>query len=421
MATSWSRRHSRSGLRLLTALGATAVALTLAAPALAYPQGSFACYATSLHVDGASDPLVANTNAVPCMNDSQSAASNQVHGSAGTAQSGANSASTSQVLHDTPVNGDNGSAQSSAQEAVIVSGNTVIKADVFNTQASVTCSAGSPQLAGSARVGALNVNGNPVPLKGGPQDVSTPAGVLHVDASYSPGSNVLYQRGLWLQTSAGDIIVSEAAVGYVNSPCVNGLPPPPPTPPNPAFGCRGIALQNNGNVSFVANLAVVPCVSSSSSAASYSAGNTFTSETGLYASTSSSPDPLPAYTTLTPYPQGTTVNASAGAATVDIGPGTGAEITAGVTSANATGACFNRAVVLKSSSQVHGLHVGSIAFADLTLPTDIPLPGGGILHVNWYFSDGYFVQRRALWLQTPAAGDVIVGDVIAGANDQNPC
>jgi hypothetical protein len=316
------------------------------------------------------------------------------------------------------VNGDNGTAQGAAQQATIASGSTVIKADAISAQAAVTCSAGSPALSGQASVGNLSINGNSVLLTGGPQDIPTPAGTLHVDAAYSPGSNVRHQRALWLQTSAGDIIVDEAAVGYVNQPCVNGSPPPPPTV-KPALGCRGIAVQYNGGANFVANFPVVPCASAQSSGADFTTTNSFTSVSSVYANTSSSPDPI---ATSTPYPQGTTVAARAGSGSADIGSGLSVEIKANTTGAAATGVCFNHAVALTSSSQVHGLQVGGTAIADSTVPTDIALAGGATLHVNWYYTDGSYVERRALWLQGATLGqDVVIGDVIAGANDTNPC
>lgn len=414
--------RSAMGWRIAGAVAALGAALLLAAPAAAYPQGAFACYASALHVDGANDPLVANSSAVPCQSQSQSAASNQVNGPPGTAQSGRNSATTGGILHDVPQDGDTATAQATALEAVIVSGNTVIKADVFNTKAAVVCTSASPVFSGSASVGDLTVNGNSIPLTGGPQTVSTPAGPLHVAATYQPASNVFEERGLWLQTAQGDIVVSEAAVGYVNTPCVNGSPPPPPSPPNPGLGCRGVALQNNGSFNFTANLAVVPCVSSSQSASTLTGDAGSVSASGLYARTGSSPDPLPTYSALTPFPSGTYVTADAGAANVELALGGGQDVAAGPVSAHGAGACLNRAPALQSSSSVVGLRVGATHFADSTMPMDIALPGGGTLHVNWYYSDGYYVARRALWLEAPSQGlSVIVGDVIAGANDANPC
>jgi hypothetical protein len=342
---------------------------------------------------------------------------------AGTITANAPSASTSSTLNYdpavnyAPVDGDNGTAQASAQTVTIVSGSTVIKADGLSAQAAVTCQLGNFVLSGSASVGALSINGNPVTLTGGPQDIPTPAGTLHVDAAYAPLTVARYQRALWLQTSSGDIIAAEAAVAGVDAPCTNGAPPPPPPP---GFGCWGSAIQytviGNAGRPFVANPNIGPCVDRHASAVNFGFASDFVAIKAPYADTSAAnPDPLP---TTTPYPDGASASATAGAASVQIGTGDSA-IRANALSATATSTCSNRTFKFSGDSHVGGLRVGGVPIPDSTGPTDIKVLGG-TLHVNWSGGASNYTERRALWLESTLGEDIVVGDVISGVNT-NPC
>ena len=429
-----------------------------ASAAQAYPQGHFACFATVAHTDNQTlsslfggDPVIANAQSAPCRADSQSAPASGTNGSGSTiaATSGAASTRNSQNYYPpnnyTPVTGDAGTTQASAQSVVIVSGATVIKADMVNVQASVTCTStgstttnttGSFALSGSASIGDLSINGTPVTLTGGPQDIPTPAGTLHVDAAYQPVSFALYQRALWLQAPSGDIIAGEAAVAAVNgnpppdapgynstsgSPCQDG-PAPSPLPPVNAFGCWGSALQYTVNHSprlpFVAN-GLGGCTDQQASLVNFGFVSDFVTIKAPYADTANTPDPLPSSP---PYPNGATSTAEAGAGSVQIGTA----ITASSLSANATVRCSAHSFVLGGSSAVHGLQVGGVAIGDSTAPINIPILGG-TLHVNWTGGAANYVERRALWFESTIGYDVVVGDAIAGVNHDasgnplNPC
>ena len=402
-----------------------------AASAQADPQGHWSCFTTAVHVDGATDPVIANPNPAPCQNDSQSAsATGTVKASPGSAAATSVSVSTSAVLHSPPQVGDKASGQGTAQSVTIVSGNTVIKADGLSTQASVTCTAtgstatnttGSFTLSGTASVTGLSINGNQVPITGGPQTIPTPAGTLYIDAAYQPVSFAVYQRALWLQTSSGDIIADEAAVAGVGQPCQDGPPPPPPPPPTPGFGCYASAIQAGPLRPLVANPFIGPCSTQHASGTSASLDNNVVTASAPYANTLAHPNPLPAFTALTPYPTGTYVAANAGAGSVKIGLDA-FPITANSVGSSTTAWCSAPGTQsLSSTSQVDGLTLAGGPMPDSTTPTDITIPDGvGTLHLNWIFQNSVFVERRALWLETFLGQDVIIGDSLAGSNS-NPC
>lgn len=404
---------------MIIVLAATAVPFVAAPSAYAYPQGALACVATGVHVAGGADAPQANPSAVPCGPDSSSRAAAQANGDPGTAELTAGAVSTTAVLHDVPVDGDNGTARASADGSIIVSGATVISATGLATQATVRCVDGNPVMTGTSVVGALTINGASIALTGGPQAIPTAAGPLYVNAVESPAPNVLLQRALWLKTVRGDIVSVEAAVGYVDQPCQNGSPPPPPPPTLSGFGCYGSALRDNGDAPFDANPRVGPCITSTASGASASAASASVSASGLYATTSSRPNPLPDYSTATPYPEGASASASAGASQLSTSMGSG--IRADSVGAKATSTCRAGRIGLTSGSQVHGLVVGGAPLPDTTMPMDIPLPGGSTLHLNWIRQNSVYVERRALWLQADNSGEnVVIGDVLVGANT-SPC
>jgi hypothetical protein len=171
----------------------------------------------------------------------------------------------------------------------------------------------------------------------------------------------------------------------------------------------------------VANAQIGPCVTSKASATTFSADNGFVSSNNLYANTLAHPNPLPTWTSTTPFPGGTYVTAKAGAGNVNIGLNA-FPISANSVASATTSTCSGPGVQsLSSSSQVHGLVVGGNPAGDVTTPTDITLPSGvGTVHLNWIFQNSVYVERRALWLETFLGQDVILGDSLAGSNT-NPC
>lgn len=419
------------GVSLRTRLTAPVVvvlaALMFAAGAQAYPQGHFACFGTAVHVANPtapafqSDPVIANPIPVPCRESSKSASAAATNGNSGAVAVTNAAASTGSTLHEEPVEGDFARSQANVGSVVIVSGATVIKAERLEAEAAFTCQSGSSVPSGSASVGELSINGSAVPITGGPQEISTPAGTLHVDAAYKPASFARYQRALWLEAPGGDIIVGEAAVASIESPCTNGPPPPPPPPPAAMFGCSASALQLTVDFSpyrpFVANPMVgpSPCVDSRASGVGVGLASDLVSMETPYAETAATnPDPLP---TSTPYPQGASGRAAGGAASVQIGP-----ISAHVVSASASVTCTGAGTFkLSSSSQVHGLSIGGtpVAVPDSTTPTNIKILGG-TLHLNWTEETSNYVEQRAIWFESTFGYDIIVGDAIAGIYT-NPC
>lgn len=401
---------------------ASSVSAMAATTAQAYPQGYFACYSTAVHVDGGSvDPVIANRYAAPCRPDSQSAAATgDVDGAPGNAAATGVLATTTIGYNDPPVDGDNGTGRVSADRATIVSGTTVIKADGISADAAATCSGGSFNLTSRASVDSLTINGVPILLTGGPQEVPTAAGVLHIGDAYQPVPYAVFARALWLQAPAGDIIVGESAVAGINKPCLDGPPPAPGPPPSPGFGCWANASRTGPLQPFIANQQIGPCATDHASGAEGSAVNSIASASSLYADTIAKPNPLPVYTMATPYPAGTYVNSSAGGKRIKLALDA-APISVDALSATVRSTCKSGEIVLTSSGQVNGLRINNQAVADSTAQTDIPLANGaGVVHLNWEFRNGVYVERRALWVQTFLGQEVIIGDVIAGANS-NPC
>lgn len=403
-------------LRLLAVLGVALVAsVGQAIPAQAYPQGRFACYGSVIRTDSAGEPVRANPFAAPCQADTQAAPVAQAKGPAGTVVTVLAAATTNSRLQDTPADGDNGTADANAQKVVVVSGTTVIKASIVKAQADVTCNGGVPELSGQATVGDLSINGRSIAVTGGEQTINTPAGLLHIDTGYRPVSYALYQRALWLEAPTGQMIIGEAAVAYIDSPCLDGPPPPPPPPPPPGFGCYANAIKYAQSRPYVANPSIGPCLASRAYAADFGLQSGLFSTLGLYASTVVDPAPLPAGP---PYPDGASTTASAGAGAISVGSGPTSIMASGA-SAEATAVCRNGKIALSSSSQVHGLRVGTIVVGDTTEARNINVPDG-VLHINWRDQNARTVDRRAVWLENARGADVIIGHVVVGENT-NPC
>lgn len=445
MLTPRAFARPRAHLRLFGALClAAAGSAAFAAGAQAYPQGHFACFGTAVHADRPlngslipGDPVIANPFSAPCQADSQSGTVSATNGSGTTVVARGATAGTSNTQdynpadNRPPVVGDNGTAQGAAQSILIVAPGVVIKADALSAQAKVACTSvgsssanttGSFSLTGSASVGSLTINGSPVALTGGPQTIPTAAGTLYVDAAYQPVSFALFQRALWLQTPSGDIIAGEAAVAGVNGflsqygagggpPCQDG-PAPSLPPPTAAFGCQGTAAQffvNHNPINpFVANPSLGPCVTSHASAVNFGLASDFVVVKAPYGDTANQPDPLPSST---PYPDGTTSSADAGAAGVQIGSSLGA----GPVSSHSSVTCTNHSFVVGGSSQIAGLHIGAASIPDLSTPMNIPVLGG-TLHINWTGGAANYTEHRAIWFESTLGYDVVVGDTIAGTS-----
>jgi hypothetical protein len=369
----------------------------------------------------------------PCQADANSSNAQSARGAAGyvTVTQGA-AVSTANQLHDTPQDGDAGSAKATQQHVVIMAGNgnTVIDADVLSATAAATCTAGSASLSGSSSVTDVSVNGTAVKLTGGAQDVVTPAGTLHINATFSPASNVLYHRSLWLENSSGDIIVSEAAVAYTGSPCTvssgsgsgGGGTGGPPPPPQQQFGCRANAINIGNQIQpVVANAQLVPCPTQNNALLSLGAATGVASAQGVYANTLEVlPDPL-----TFPVPNGHGVEASTGLNNFDFGSGP-AQIQFDSVSSQTVAYCSNAKLQFIDHSTVHDLIVGGQTYNDLSGPDTITLPQG-TLQVNWTHDivvngTTYGRETRSIWW-TPLSGpDVIIGDTIAGVSQpQNPC
>ena len=79
--------------------------------------------------------MQANPSAVPCADDSSTRIATQSTGAAGTAEVSGASVSTTGILHDSPVDGDKGTADATGDETIIVSGATIIRARALSARA----------------------------------------------------------------------------------------------------------------------------------------------------------------------------------------------------------------------------------------------------------------------------------------------
>lgn len=392
------------------------LAVSVAGTAVARPNGTFDCRASSVRVGAGAqtfEPLVANTPSNPCRVDNPGSFSQVSNTSgAGTLSAQVLGASTDQnpsrPSSRAPADGDGPTARATTGHVTIVTGTTTIDAETLSATATGRCAAGSPILDGSSQTGRVTVNGNEVTSNGSPHDIPVPGGMLHLNAAI-PGPNSLTVRALWLETAAGDVVVAEASVGWHSAPCEDVAPPPPPPPPPNGAGCRGSAVVLGAIEPVIANPSGKGCARSDQ----YVADQRFLTGTVTARSLDAATDQDPSTGPM----EGWTGRADAGANDLELRID-GHDILVRLARAHVSLECFGGMPRMSSTSSVAGLKIdgGSVPVDPGTRRVDTP---AGSLVLNSVTSTPNKTTRVAIALDT-AVGPIRIG-VATGGFTGNPC
>ncbi len=206
------------------AIGLLMVDFVAAMPAEAH---TFSCRASPLRVNEANngifEPVVANSEDVPCFTDSKSFPSVSLAG-----------VLTANGLVATTTGGDPDTGQSSNAGATVASLSLlgVVSTGVLNATAAVTPVNGSCVLSSSSSVAGLVVSGVPITVGSNPLNLTIPlVGILHLNETIKDTvfegnrvtqravdleiTNVLLQKTL----NTNRVIVAEAVADYGGNPC----------------------------------------------------------------------------------------------------------------------------------------------------------------------------------------------------------
>lgn len=236
-------RRLLSGIRHRRIVGATVLSLTAmaaAGEAASAQAANFTCRASVLRLEAPQgntvlEPVVSNNPNNPCTSDADGLPTIDLLGVS------------AKLLQSSTTNSATGSsAQASAADVALVrAGAPVVRAQVANSQASATCSAGAPAFSSSSQLAGLTINGQPTVVTGQPnQTINLLLATIVINQRITTADRVTRRALVVNVPGLLRLTVAESIADVSGNPCI-----PPPPPPKPQCS-DGKDNDNDGKTDF---------------------------------------------------------------------------------------------------------------------------------------------------------------------------